>query len=423
MRLLFVTHQYPPALGGSEKFFSDLAEGLVERGHEVEVATTKSEDYRSWRTTLSSREEANGVRVRRFRCFPRGKLTWALLERGLTASRRSPGLVSDLATLVGSGPVSPGLFRFVRRRARLCDLVHIQTLPYAHVVYASWAARQAGRPVVITPHVHSEQPEIFRLELFLRCLRRADLVQADTGREVECLTGWGVPRERIQEVGIGFRLDAVPSLDPLECRRNEGIPEDAFVVLFLGRKVCYKGLNGLRDAVRLLSERHPRTWLISAGPPGEMGKQSDEPASSGSYRWLDLDRIDEERKWRLLAACDVMALPSVAEAFGVVFLEAWSLGKPVIGARAGATPWLISDGLDGLLVDPGDTAQLAAALERLVMDPDLARWLGRNGRVKTEERYSLKTVARLTEEGYKRVLQSSNVSDRRLDHSKGTGAG
>jgi glycosyltransferase involved in cell wall biosynthesis len=404
LRLLFVTHQYRPAIGGSEKFFSDLAEGLAERGHDVQVATTRSTDYRTWRTALPAADTINGVRVRRFSALARRDYTWRILRRGLSRNRRAGARFADPLVLFGSGPISPGLFAWVAARASRFDVVHLQTLPYAHVVYAGRAAKWAGRPVVITPHVHVEQPEVFGLGAFVRALKRADLVMADTGRERDYLEAAGVGRDRLVEIGVGLRTSDVPEMDPAECRRSLGLPSDAFVALFLGRKVPYKGLTSVVEGVMRLGERQGGVHLVSAGPPSDESRalRARYPANIG---WTDLDAVSDRTKAELLNACDALLLPSTAEAFGIVFLEGWALGKPVIGARAGATPWLIVDGHNGLLVDPDSPDQVAAAVRRLAADPGLCAWLGANGRRTLAERYSLDRVAARTEAAYLDLLR------------------
>jgi len=89
--------------------------------------------------------------------------------------------------------------------------------------------------------------------------------------------------------------------------------------------------------------------------------------------------IPEEDKRDLLDACDILVLPSRTDSFGIVFLEAWLYDKPVIGARAGGIPAVISDGIDGFLVPFGDAQALARRLGELLTDKALARRLGEAG--------------------------------------------
>jgi glycosyltransferase involved in cell wall biosynthesis len=409
MRVLHVTHQYKPAIGGSERFITDVSEELVRRGHEVDVVTTRARDYRTWASVLPASERLDGVHVRRFRALQRRKYLWRAMDFGYIGYRRARRRAYEPFILAGSGPVSPGLALWTLLHARRYDVVHIQTLPYAHVVYAGAAARARGVPVVITPHLHVDQPEVFDVGSFHRALRRADMVVADTGREAEFLVGLGVTSQRVREVGVGLKLDEYPTLDRDAIRDRLGIPRDAFVMLFLGRKVAYKGLTSVIRAHERLCGAHPDLWLISAGPAGDTPAGTHDATPGRLPRWIDFDTVTDAHKLDLLNACDLLALPSTAEAFGIVFLEAWAVGKPVIGARAGATPWLVTDGHDGLLVDPGDVDHLTGTIQRLLTDRALGPWLGANGRRKLVERYSLDRIAARFEDIYGAVARPRRV--------------
>ena len=84
MRVLHITHQYPPAIGGSEKYIADLSEELVQRGHQVDVFTSRSLDYQSWRNELGPFEVRHGVGVSRFRSLQRRALQWRMLHFGIS---------------------------------------------------------------------------------------------------------------------------------------------------------------------------------------------------------------------------------------------------------------------------------------------------------------------------------------------------
>jgi glycosyltransferase involved in cell wall biosynthesis len=382
---------------------ADLSEELARRGHQVDVATTRSRDVWTWRTELPAFEWLNGVNVYRFRSLTRRPITNQMQGFGYYNYHRTGNRRYEPFILVGNGPLAPGLAWHILRHGRRYDLIHIQTLPYAHFVYAYRCARAAGRPVVVTPHLHVEEPQIFDVGAFNAVLRGADMVIAVSGREVPYLTARGVARERILVAGNGVRLNELPTLDPLECRARLGLPHDAFVLLFLGRKIAYKGLQSVLAAFAQLQTHHPSLYLVSAGPPTEHS-QGLAREYGGLPRWIDLDTVSDAQKLDLLNACDVLLLPSTAEAFGIVFLEAWAVGKPVIGARAGAIPWIVEDGHDGLLVTPGDATDLAVAVERLIEDPALGRWLAMNGRTKVHRRYTVERIVDQIEDGYRRVL-------------------
>jgi glycogen(starch) synthase len=101
------------------------------------------------------------------------------------------------------------------------------------------------------------------------------------------------------------------------------------------------------------------------------------PQDRGRIRVLG--SIDESEKRDLLAACDMLVMPSRTDSFGIVYLEAWLHRKPVIGARAWGTSDVIEEGRDGLLVPFGDAPALAKAIAYLLEHPALRAEMGARG--------------------------------------------
>ena len=113
MRIIHVSHQYAPAIGGSEQYITDLSENLVRRGHTVDVFTSQARDYHAWRNELPAGEVINGVTVRRFASLTRGPRTWRILATGLRNYRQSRSPLFEPAIFFGNGPVSWPLFRAI----------------------------------------------------------------------------------------------------------------------------------------------------------------------------------------------------------------------------------------------------------------------------------------------------------------------
>jgi glycosyltransferase involved in cell wall biosynthesis len=120
----------------------------------------------------------------------------------------------------------------------------------------------------------------------------------------------------------------------------------------------------------------------------------------------------ESEKASIFDACDVFAMPSIAESFGIAYLEAWLCAKPVIGARIGAVQCVIEDGRDGLLVDPEDAGGLAGAILKLVRDADLRQRLGRRGQEKTLARFTWARITDAIEAVYLEAIERSTASPR-----------
>lgn len=150
-------------------------------------------------------------------------------------------------------------------------------------------------------------------------------------------------------------------------RKSVNTPEDAPVVMSMGRFVPRKGFALLTEAVAKL----PGVYLWIAGDGEEMENVRKLAA--------DLGVIDRVRflGWQkdtrpYVAAADIFVMPSSHEPLGNVILEAWAQGKPVVSSRSEGPTWFMRDGENGLLADIGDTDGFSRAIERLINDRKLA---------------------------------------------------
>ena len=126
-----------------------------------------------------------------------------------------------------------------------------------------------------------------------------------------------------------------------------------------------------------------------------------------------LGPIDDDAVAAWYEACDVFVLPSVtrAEAFGLVQLEAMARAKPVISTRlATGVPWVNVDGVTGIVVSPGDSGDLAGALQRLASDPELRARMGRAARERFEQEFTRERMADRTTAMYQRVMTEPEVT-------------
>jgi glycosyltransferase involved in cell wall biosynthesis len=146
-------------------------------------------------------------------------------------------------------------------------------------------------------------------------------------------------------------------------------------IAFVGSLEPYKNVEGLAEAWRLLAPRLPEARLVVVGRgtqrPIVARLRRDFPGRVDHHEWLDPPEIAG-----VLDEATVLVLPSWPEGLGRVIIEAFGRGRSVVATNAGGIPDLVDDGVEGMLVPPADSATLAAALERVLRDRELAERMG-----------------------------------------------
>jgi glycosyltransferase involved in cell wall biosynthesis len=201
---------------------------------------------------------------------------------------------------------------------------------------------------------------------------------------------------------MGVDLDEVRGGDGGRFRAQHGI--DGPVVTFMGAVTDDKGAVHLLRAMQRLWRNGSKVDLIIAGQtvaPSTFERVYDGLPAAHRMRIRRMGPVGGQLKQDMLAATDLFVLPSRVDSFGIVYLEAWAYGVPVIGCQAGGVPEVIEGGQDGLLVPFGDEDALAAAIEALLVDPDRRRTMGEQGRAKVKAGYTWDQV-------YHRLLAAYN---------------
>jgi len=154
--------------------------------------------------------------------------------------------------------------------------------------------------------------------------------------------------------------------------------------------------------------------LVLAGPLSNRAKEV-ATAIEGlpnfeKERLVDIGTFSERDKASIYDSFDVFVLPSMAESFGIAYLEAWACGKPVIGARIGPTQCVIDEGIDGLLVDSNDPQDIARAIIALLSDREMRERMGRSGHAKTIAQYTWDKVTDKVEKLYLELVAAKRIS-------------
>jgi len=407
MRLAHVAPTYAPCIGGSERLLQAVSERLVARGNAVTVLTlncaTQRDLYTERGAGLPARETINGVAV--IRVAPGGSTLGRLARRWTrfpggwrtTGWFLGPEFPFQLGPPSGTGLVGPLL--------RLNPQVISSINWHFGVCYWAWlAARLSRRPHVAVPVLHIDRDWAAR-PIYRRMLGRCASAIVGTEAEAEFVRARGA--RRVIVAGAGVDPARFEHKDGAGIRRRHGLGE-APVVAFVGRQDELKGVPLLLDAMRLVWSRYPDARLLLAGPAAHRdqavrGKLSGLPESE-RQRVVVLDDFPDEEGSSVLDACDVLALPSVEESFGLVLLEAWMCGKPVVAADIATSRCVVDQGSDGWLVRPFDVEDLAGRILELLANPELRAEFGRRGREKVLARYTWERVTDAWEAAYRQVL-------------------
>jgi glycosyltransferase involved in cell wall biosynthesis len=194
-------------------------------------------------------------------------------------------------------------------------------------------------------------------------------------------------------------------VDPARYRFRERPPASPFSILSVASLQPYKGLRHLVDACALLRDRGQAFRCTIVGGGELHAALSSQVAELGLGAHVSLvGPQPQERVTELLAQADVFALPSIItragkmEGLPVALMEALAVGVPAVATNISGVPELIRDGETGLLVEPGDAVQLAAAIERTTADPARAAERARAGRALVEAEFDLtRNVRQLVE--------------------------
>ncbi len=210
-----------------------------------------------------------------------------------------------------------------------------------------------------------------------------------------------VPNEKIHIVPNGVNYHAFDgSINPAEVKGRYGIAPLAPTIFSPGRMTLQKGMDMLVEAVPMVLASYPETKFIISGEGPEkeaVVRRAYEIGAAGAI--IFLDTLPRWQYIDLMRSADIVAIPSRNEPFGIVVLEAWAAGKPVVATLAGGPKEFIWHDVNGFLVDtnPGG---LAHGIGSLLADHDHCRALGANGRRAVEEKFNWDNVAAYTEGVY-----------------------
>ncbi|MGQ9730240.1 MAG: glycosyltransferase family 4 protein [Candidatus Zipacnadales bacterium] len=416
MRILHVVQSYEERVGGGPRFIRRVSEAFASRGHEVHVWTTNAAEGEYFWNSRKQHVEAGeetiaGVHVRRWpvRHLPYHwrsmRLLALVLPRGLKAYVDPPT------------PLVPGFWRPQLGGTFTPDLVHAASFPLDSLLWPVFLrSRRLGIPFLITPLLHFGRGEADAAEYKryygrwhqAEILKNSAAVFVLSPSEAEYAIRSGAAPERTVVLPLGVDAQSISGGCAERFRTKYGIQGP--IVLHIATKSESKGTTTLVAAMDVLWQSGCEATLVLIGPDMPCYRTylatRTKPLPSG--RFFDLGYVNEAEKRDALAAATLMAMPSRADALGLVYLEAWVYGKPVIGARAGGVQDLIVDGVDGRLVEFGDVTVLAKTIAELLEDPQAATAMGVRGQRKVLSSYTLDQEYAVLEAVYRAVLDGTS---------------
>ncbi|WP_336360136.1 glycosyltransferase [Haladaptatus sp. ZSTT2] len=357
MKIAQVNKLYFPAVGGIEQVVRDIAEGVIEYGHESDVLCS----------------------------VPRG------VGRSETLSDVRVTRASSLGTSL-SVPLAPTFPYHLRQAHNSHDVVHYH-LPNPLAVASDFFVGNSRAPTVVTYHsdiVRQARSLQFYRPLLHEFLSKAERIIVTSPPLLQNSRELQNHKSKCTVIPLSINIDDYPSPTPVNFTLSERP-----TLLFVGRLNYYKGVEVLIEAVRPLNVE---LLIVGDGPRRdsleELAQSTNTNAHIRFYGYVSDDELGEYYK-----NSDIFVFPSIepSEAFGIVQLEAMAHGLPVINtALPTGVPWVSPHGKTGLTVPPGEVEPLRQAISQLTSNVDYQAELGQKARERVEKHFDKKQMIEST---------------------------
>jgi len=337
MRILQVIEFLSPGMGGSATVVYQISKHLAASGHEVWVLTS---DY-----------SPDGVQ------FPDEKFNIQIFKTKIALS----GVY-----------ITPGIIPWIKQNLFSFDVVHLHNLRTFQNLLIDVFTMTKKPTLFLSAHgslpLHS--PKVAAKKIFdwlctRRLLRKVNCVLAVSPIEVTQYLNAGISYNRICMVYNGLNMDEFKTMSPPgQFRLQLGIPDNALIILYLGRIHSIKGIDHLISAFAQLRKSRMDLRLIIAGPDdGDLKRLMllSQQTGLSSYIYFP-GGLYGDQKLSALADADVVVLPSSYEIFGLTAFEALACGTPVVVSANSGSGQLISQAGAGYLISHGDIQQLASTI-------------------------------------------------------------
>jgi L-malate glycosyltransferase len=361
-----------PTVGGSGTVAVELASALASRGHQVHVVCYESPVRLKPHRGLFFHE----VDVSDYPLFKYPPYVMALSSR-----------LSDVAI-----------------RYQL-DIIHAHyAIPHSISAFLAREIVGGDRPRLVTT-LHGTDITLIGSDPAYRPITKFALEQSD----VVTAPSWWLKEQTERDICGDCSVDVIPNFVDIvrftpELKSPAGrfaAPEEWMLVHVSN----FRPVKRVADVVRIfarVNERHPARLVMIGDGPDRVVAEREAAAAGVLDRVSMLGAVTDVES--VVACSDAMLLPSAGESFGLAALEAMACGVPVVGARAGGLPEVVTDGVDGVLADIGDVDSMAAGIIEVLSDPARTQAFSRAARATAESRFRTDLIVPMYEAAYDAAL-------------------
>lgn len=426
--ILYLPTRYFPSISGAEFYFQRMAELLTTKyNYSIEIYTSNAIDFKALRNSSGKIltpdnkyfYEVNRLKVNRFPVNYNISNKEILKILKVIPSYNALNLHDDvLEKIIRNGPYLGDLLDYLLKKQDLnYDLIHTTYFPYFNCVIGLIIGTLLKKPTICTPFFHFSNPRYTDLKV-IDLLKKFDLLIVCTNVEKEFLVQkCKIQPGQIKVIPMGvdytkfqnFNKNTLSNLSFKEKFFNKN-EKKYKLILFCGYKNYEKGALSILKSIPYILKKIKKVYFAFIGPSTvafnrELSKiKKLEKVKIINFSPENLTGYFDKKKLAAFKEADIYLMPSRSDAFGISFLEAWSMGKPVIGARIGATPEVIRENIDGLLVEFDNPKDIAQKVIFLLKNNKLRKIYGSAGQLKVSQKYTWDIVAKETHYTYQNLL-------------------
>ena len=426
-KILFLPTRYYPSISGAEFYVQRIAEILKkDYKYMIDIITSDAIDFKALRSSRGKIilngdkffSDVNNLQINRFSINYQYSLEQKMKFVKSNFSSVKLELSDEcLKQFLENGPFTKSLFNFIKNSSQKnYDLIHTTFFPYFNLIVGLWIGKLITKPVICTPFFHYSNPRYLKPYLN-EVFKKFDHLIACTKSEKNFLIkNYSIPEKKIDIIPMG--VDII-RFDRKKRNMNFSFKQFYFsekekdynMVLFCGYKNFEKGAISVLKSIPYIIQKIPKTYFVFIGPSTiAFNRELSKLKKNFKLRVINITPENlkgyyDPKKISAFNETDLFLMPSRSDAYGIAFLEAWASRKPVIGANIGATPDVIRDGVDGILVKFDDIDDISRVVIKLLKNKSLRKKLGKAGYQKIQESNTWEYIAKCTNKLYNEIIK------------------